>query len=68
MHERLFDKPMGLFAQGERLYMSTRYQLWQFDNLLAPGELRNGCDRLYVPQNAHTTGDLNVHDIERLVT
>lgn len=63
LHERLFDKPMGLFAQGERLYMSTRYQLWQFDNLLAPEELRNGCDRLYFPKTAHTTGDLNVHDV-----
>ncbi|MEO0827554.1 MAG: TIGR03032 family protein, partial [Cyanobacteria bacterium J06642_9] len=63
LHERLFDKPMGLFAQGETLYMSTRYQLWQFDNLLAPGELRSGCDRLYFPKTAHTTGDLNVHDV-----
>ncbi|MEO1127592.1 MAG: TIGR03032 family protein, partial [Cyanobacteria bacterium J06639_16] len=63
LHERLFDKPMGLFVQGETLYMSTRYQLWQFDNLLAAGEVRQGCDRLYFPKTAHTTGDLNVHDV-----
>jgi protein O-GlcNAc transferase len=63
IHERLFDKPMGLFAQGDRLYMSTRYQIWQFDNLLAEGEKRQGCDRLYIPKRAHTTGDLNVHDV-----
>jgi protein O-GlcNAc transferase len=63
LHERLFDKPMGLFVQNDRLYMSTRYQLWQFDNLLAPGELRQGCDRIYTPKLAHTTGDLNVHDV-----
>jgi len=63
LHERLFDKPMGLFAQGERLHMSTRYQIWQLDNLLEAGETRQGCDRLYVPKLAHTTGDLNVHDV-----
>ena len=30
VHERLFDKPMGLYGAGDRLYMSTRYQLWHF--------------------------------------
>jgi uncharacterized protein (TIGR03032 family) len=54
---------MGLFAKGDRLYMSTRYQIWQMDNLLAAGEKRQGCDRLYAPKLAHTTGDLNVHDV-----
>jgi|GEM_PF-199760 uncharacterized protein (TIGR03032 family) len=62
-HERLFDKPMGLYAREERLYMSTRYQLWQFENLLGMGEKYGECDRLYVPRIAHTTGDLNVHDV-----
>jgi len=31
--DREFDRPMGLFATSDRLVMSTRYQLWQFDNL-----------------------------------
>ncbi|NES67449.1 MAG: TIGR03032 family protein, partial [Okeania sp. SIO2D1] len=62
-HERLFDKPMGLYADGERLYMSTRYQLWQFDNLLEPQEKYGECDRLYVPRTSYITGDLNVHDV-----
>ena len=62
-HERLLDKPMGLFAQGDRLYLSSRYQIWEFKDLLAPGETRRGCDRLYLPKHSHTTGDLNVHDV-----
>ncbi len=62
-HERLFDKPMGLYATGDRLYMSTRYQLWQFDNLLEAGEKYGECDRLYVPRTSYITGDLNVHDL-----
>ena len=61
--ERLFDRPMGLYASSERLYLSTRWQLWQFDNALAEGETRDGFDRLYVPRIAHTTGALDVHDV-----
>jgi uncharacterized protein (TIGR03032 family) len=69
VNERLFDKPMGLFAesrpqsQGQRLWMSTRYQLWQLENRLGPGEQHQGGDRLYIPSLSHTTGDLNVHDV-----
>lgn len=62
-HERLFDKPMGLYANGDRLYMSTRYQIWRCDNLLAPEETYQQCDRLYVPCTARVTGDLNIHDL-----
>ena len=63
VHERLFDKPMGLYAAEDYLYMSTRYQIWRFDNLLQPGEKYEECDRLYVPRTAQITGDLNVHDL-----
>jgi uncharacterized protein (TIGR03032 family) len=63
VHERLFDKPMGLYAAKDYLYMSSRYQIWRFDNLLQPGEKYEECDRLYVPRTAQITGDLNVHDL-----
>jgi uncharacterized protein (TIGR03032 family) len=61
--ERHFDRPMGLCATPERLWMSTRWQLWRLDDALPPGERHQGFDRLYVPRQAHTTGDLDVHDI-----
>jgi protein O-GlcNAc transferase len=61
--ERYFDRPMGLHATAERLYLSTRYQLWTFDDALPPGELHEGFDRVYVPRHARTTGDLDVHDV-----
>ncbi|MCC5670776.1 TIGR03032 family protein [Nostoc sp. CHAB 5784] len=61
--ERLFDKPMGLFATAHSLYMSTRYQIWRLDNVLAEGENYNTYDKLYVPRVGYTTGDLNVHDV-----
>jgi uncharacterized protein (TIGR03032 family) len=63
INERLFDKPMGLYAQGDRLYMSTRYQIWRLDNHLANGETYQEADRLYVPSLSYTTGSLNVHDL-----
>ena len=63
VNERLFDKPMGLYASHENLYMATRYQIWQLENRLAKDEQHQGCDRLYVPSQSHTTGDLNVHDV-----
>jgi uncharacterized protein (TIGR03032 family) len=63
VNERLFDKPMGLYANDENLYMAVRYQIWQLENRLAKDEQYHGCDRLYVPSQSHTTGDLNVHDV-----
>ncbi|WP_445636280.1 N-acetyltransferase domain-containing protein [Nostoc sp. DSM 114161] len=62
-HERLFDKPMGLYATGNSLYMSSRYQLWHFENLLEAGEKYGECDRLYSPRTAYTTGDVNAHEV-----
>jgi len=61
--ERTFERCMGLCAAGDTLWMSTLYQLWRFDNALAPGQTHEGYDRLFVPQMAYTTGDLDIHDI-----
>ena len=63
VNERTFNRAMGLWADGQSLWLSTLYQLWRFENLLKPGELHQGYDRLYVPKVAHTTGDLDIHDI-----
>jgi uncharacterized protein (TIGR03032 family) len=63
--ERTFNRAMGLWADGQTLWLATRYQVWRFENLLRPGELYQGYDRLYVPKVGHTTGDLDVHDIAR---
>src|SRR5438874_128751 len=48
--ERTFPRCMGLWADGQTLWMSSLYQLWRFENLLKPGETYQGCDRLYVPK------------------
>ncbi len=61
--ERTFNRAMGLWADGQTLWLSTLYQLWRFENLLQPTELYQGHDRLYVPKLAYTTGDLDIHDV-----
>ncbi len=61
--ERTFNRAMGLWADGQTIWLSTLYQLWRFENLLRPGELYQGHDRLYVPKMANTTGDLDIHDV-----
>ena len=51
-------------ASAQTLWMSSIYQLWRFENAL-PADQRapEGYDRLYVPQLAYTTGDVDAHDI-----
>lgn len=61
--ERTFNRCLGLWSDGQTLWMSSLYQLWRFENMLAPGQLAAGYDRLYVPQVGYTTGDLDIHDV-----
>jgi uncharacterized protein (TIGR03032 family) len=63
VNERTFNRAMGLWADGQTLWLSTLYQLWRFENLLKPGETYQGHDRLYVPKIANTTADLDIHDV-----
>jgi uncharacterized protein (TIGR03032 family) len=61
-HERYLARAMGLWADPQRLMVSTLFQVWRFENVL--GECSGpGPDRHYVPRVAHTTGDLDIHDI-----
>jgi uncharacterized protein (TIGR03032 family) len=61
--ERTLDRCMGMWATSQTLYVSTLYQLWRFENVLEPGDLHNGYDRLYIPQLGYITGNLDIHDI-----
>jgi len=61
--ERSFERPMGLGVGPRRLWMSSVYQLWRFEDFVDPGETHSGHDALYVPVTGHTTGDLDIHDI-----
>jgi len=61
--ERTFNRCMGLCGNEQTFYMSSLYQIWRFENLLDPGTAYQNYDRLFVPQVAHTVGDIDVHDM-----
>ena len=62
--DRTFPRGMGLAKKDASLWMASETQLWRFEDFLSdetrPGK---GYDALYVPINAHTTGDIDIHDI-----
>ena len=63
VNERLFQRAMGLWSDGQTMWLSTLYQLWRLENVLPPGHRYMEHDRLYVPRLGHVTGGINVHDI-----
>jgi len=64
VHERSFERCMGLAAVPGSLYMATLYQIWRMNNILDTGApLRDGVDQLYVPQASWVTGDVDTHDL-----
>ena len=65
--ERTFSRCMGLHAtpDARSFYMSSLYQLWRFENYVpAGGTDPEGYDALYVPTVGHTTGDIDIHDLQ----
>jgi uncharacterized protein (TIGR03032 family) len=63
-HQQLYQRAMGVHAQPDRLYVGGLYQIWRLENVLAPDERANGhFDRLFVPRNAQTVGDVDVHEV-----
>jgi uncharacterized protein (TIGR03032 family) len=63
MYWRLLKRCMGMATRGNSLYVSSLYQLWRFENVLRPGEIRGNDDRIYVPRTGYVTGDIDIHDI-----
>jgi uncharacterized protein (TIGR03032 family) len=61
--ERTFNRCMGMWADGQTIWMTSLFQLWRFENSLEPGRIHEGYDAVYVPQVGYTTGDLDLHDV-----
>jgi hypothetical protein len=63
-HQQNYVRAMGVHATPQRLYVGSLFQIWRLENVLAPHERANeNFDRLYVPRNAQTTGDVDVHEL-----
>jgi uncharacterized protein (TIGR03032 family) len=61
--ERTFNRCLGLWSDGQTMWLSSLYQLWRFENVLELGQQADGYDRLYVPKVGYVTGDLDIHDL-----
>ncbi len=62
--ERIFERAMGIVGNAQRIYLGGLYQLWRFENVLRPNEIIHGqFDKCYVPRNAQTIGDLDIHEL-----
>ncbi|MEA3062969.1 MAG: hypothetical protein QOJ94_2750 [Sphingomonadales bacterium] len=63
-HQQSYVRAMGLHASPQRVYVASLFQIWRLENVLAPHERANAhFDRLYVPRNAQTTGDVDAHEV-----
>ncbi len=63
-HQQNYVRAMGVHATPQRLYVGSLFQIWRLENVLAAHERANQhFDRLYVPRNAQTTGDIDVHEL-----
>ncbi|MDV3348691.1 TIGR03032 family protein [Leptothoe sp. LEGE 181152] len=65
-HFRVFDQPMGLAADPEKMALGTSYQIWEFRNVPAVGQTLdppNKHDACYLPRNSHITGDIDIHEM-----
>lgn len=62
--ERTFNRCMGLGTTNNQqtFWMSSLFQLWRFENSLQGGKYQQ-YDKVYLPQIAYTTGDIDIHDI-----
>ncbi|MCA9215828.1 MAG: TIGR03032 family protein [Planctomycetales bacterium] len=62
--ERTFNRCMGLWSDTQTLWLASAFQLWRMENMLEPGKtVDESYDRLFVPMQAITTGDIDVHDL-----
>lgn len=62
--ERIFERAMGVVGNRQRIYLGGLYQLWRFENVLRNNQvIHKVFDRCYVPRNAQTIGDLDIHEL-----
>ena len=61
--KRTLDRPMGMVASGPRLAIASLNQVTTFVDAAEGRATKDSYDAVYVPQVAHFTGDIDVHDI-----
>ena len=70
-HFRLFDKPMGMAVDGDRIAIGAATSVWEFHNLPGVCEKVNReqdeslppHDACLLPRTTHWTGDIQIHEM-----
>ncbi|NRD88220.1 TIGR03032 family protein [Sphingopyxis sp. BSNA05] len=64
LHEAVYPQAMGVTGDASRIYLGTLTQIVRMENVLAPGQTANEVhDKVYVPRNLQTTGNVDIHEI-----
>ena len=64
MHEAVYPQAMGVTGDASRIYLGTLTQIVRMENVLGPGQTANQVhDKVYVPRNLQTTGNVDIHEI-----
>ena len=64
LHEAQYPQAMGVAGDSERIYLGTLTQVVRLENVLAAGQTANNVhDKVYVPRNMQTTGNIDIHEL-----
>jgi uncharacterized protein (TIGR03032 family) len=64
LHEAHYPKAMGVVGDQNRIYLGSLTQVIRMENVLGAGQLANEKhDKVYVPRNYQTTGDIDIHEL-----
>ncbi|WP_417622550.1 TIGR03032 family protein [Parasphingorhabdus sp.] len=64
LHEAVYPQAMGVAGDASRVYLGTLTQIVRMENVLGPGQTANQVhDRVYVPRNLQTTGNVDIHEL-----
>jgi uncharacterized protein (TIGR03032 family) len=65
-HFKIFEKPMGMASDREKLAIGTAFQLWELRNVPAVAqklEPPGKHDACYLPRKVRITGDIDIHEM-----
>ena len=64
INQQNHTRAMGVHYRPGRLYLGTQTQVVRLENILQPGQIGNQHhDAVFVPRNAQTTGDIDIHEL-----
>ncbi len=64
LHEAIYPQAMGVAGNADRIYLGTLTQVVRLEQVLRDGQRANEVhDKLFVPRNMQTTGNVDIHEL-----